>query len=168
MLILEMSGSVDGCSLSKAVQRLIDNNTSITNDKPLTRMVLCGSTGSTVPTLLASNLTWVASEQPNSTVCQPSSTLVKCEANETLAVLLTDTCPPEPSTTTTGIFPTTTGTSEANRHTNTTTDNTTAAQQKNATQGIAQTHYNHCISAGQPNHKSHHIECDPQHHIICK
>ncbi|XP_034428984.1 mucin-3A, partial [Hippoglossus hippoglossus] len=143
MVILEMSGSVNGCSLSRVVQRLIDSNSGITNEKPLTRMVLCGSPGSTVPTLLASNLTWVASDQPNSTVCQPNST---SEANETLAVLLTDSCPAEPSTTTHSSFPTTTGTSEAsapsvtnnNQQTNTTTDNTTAEQQKNATQGIAQ------------------------------
>ncbi|XP_060950246.1 adhesion G-protein coupled receptor G2 [Limanda limanda] len=141
-----MSGSVDGCSLSKVVQRIIDSNSSIANDKPLTRMVLCGSPGSTVLTLLASNLTWVSSDQPNSAVCQPNSTLVQCEVKETLAVRLTDSCPPEPSTTTHGISPTTTGTPESstpsitnnNQQTNATTDFTTAAQQTNATQGIAQ------------------------------
>lgn len=38
MVILEMSGSVDICSLNESLQELIDSNADITNDRPLTRM----------------------------------------------------------------------------------------------------------------------------------
>ncbi|GLD69160.1 adhesion G-protein coupled receptor G2 isoform X4 [Lates japonicus] len=61
--------------------------------------MMCGSPGLPVTTLLASNLTWVASDLLTSDVCESDPTLLKCEANETLAVLLTDSCSPEPPTT---------------------------------------------------------------------
>ncbi|XP_038550621.1 uncharacterized protein LOC119884195 [Micropterus salmoides] len=94
MVILVMSGPVNSCSLNKLMQQLIDSNIGITNEKPLTRMVACGGPGLPVSALLASNLTWVASDLLTSDVCQSDPTLLKCEANETLAVLLSDSCPP--------------------------------------------------------------------------
>ena len=38
MVILEMSGPVDSCSLAKLVQQMIDGNPYITSERPLTRM----------------------------------------------------------------------------------------------------------------------------------
>ena len=38
MVILEMSGPVNRCLLSKLLQQLIDRNGGITNERPLTRM----------------------------------------------------------------------------------------------------------------------------------
>ena len=38
MVILEMSGPVDSCFLTKLVQQIIDANPYITNERPLTRM----------------------------------------------------------------------------------------------------------------------------------
>eukprot|EP00064_Thunnus_orientalis_P016458 superscaffoldBa00003269_g16523 len=99
MVILEMSGPVNGCSLSKLLQQLIDRTNDFENEGPLTRMVVCGPPGLSVHTLLASNLTWVASDLLTSDICQPDRTLLKCEASETLAVLLSDSCPLKPLTT---------------------------------------------------------------------
>ncbi|XP_068438460.1 adhesion G-protein coupled receptor G2 [Clinocottus analis] len=100
MVILEMSGPVNGCALKRLLQQVIDGYSSITNERPLTRMVVCGPPGLAVSTLLASNLTWVASDLQISDVCQPEPTRLNCEANENRAVLLTDSCPMEPLTTT--------------------------------------------------------------------
>ncbi|XP_034416593.1 uncharacterized protein LOC117749883 [Cyclopterus lumpus] len=100
MVILEMSGPVNGCSLNILLQQVIDSHSSITIERPLTRMVVCGPPGLAVSTLLASNLTWVVSDLLTSDVCQPEPTLLKCEANENFAVLLTDSCPTETPTTT--------------------------------------------------------------------
>uniref|UniRef100_A0A8D3A3E6 GAIN-B domain-containing protein n=1 Tax=Scophthalmus maximus TaxID=52904 RepID=A0A8D3A3E6_SCOMX len=151
VVILEMSRPVNSCSLSKVVQRLIGSNSGITEESPLARMVLCGPPGYPVGTLLASNLTWVASDLLTSDVCPPDPTLLTCKANETLAVILTDSSCPEPPTTKqrTTQPPTTsksTRSSEALaptvsnniRQTNTTTDKTTADHRKNESQGTAQ------------------------------
>ncbi|XP_049912804.1 adhesion G-protein coupled receptor G2 [Epinephelus moara] len=153
MVILEMSGPVNGCSLNKLLQQVITSRSGITNERPLTRMVVCGAPGLALRTLLASNLTWVASDLLTSDVCQPDPTLLKCEVNESLAVLLTDTCPPEPSTTmqstrqpstltnsnitTTpeALTPSVTNTTE---ETYTTAENTATVQQTNASQETAQ------------------------------
>ncbi|CAK6968602.1 mucin-3A [Scomber scombrus] len=153
MVILEMSGRVNACSLSKLLQQLFDSNGDITNERPLTHMVVCGHPGLTVRTLLKSNLTWVASDLLMSDTCQPNSTLLKCEANETLAVLLNDICPQMPLTTTLSTMhpstqtesivtiateatpPTVTNTTQ---QTNTTSENAPATQQENASQGTTQ------------------------------
>ncbi|XP_059183409.1 adhesion G-protein coupled receptor G2 [Centropristis striata] len=154
MVILEMSGPVNSCSLNKLMQQLIAQNNDITNERPLTRMVVCGSPGLAVSALLASNLTWVDSDLQTSDVCTADRPLLKCEANESLAVLLTDSCPPEPTTTmqsttqssnlttnnnvtTTAetLTPSVTNTTE---QTHTTTENTTTVQQTNTSQGTAQ------------------------------
>ncbi|KAK1884809.1 Adhesion G-protein coupled receptor G4 [Dissostichus eleginoides] len=95
MVILEMSGPVNGCFLKKLLKQIIDRNNDITNEKPLTRMVVCGPPGLAIRTLLGSNLTWVESDLLMSDVCQPDPTLLKCEGKESLAVLLTDSCPLE-------------------------------------------------------------------------
>ncbi|XP_044033210.1 adhesion G-protein coupled receptor G4 [Siniperca chuatsi] len=150
MVILEMSGPVSSCSLNKLLQQLIDSYTGITNERPLTRMVVCGPPGLPVRTLLASNLTWVASDLLTSDICQPDPTLLKCEANEKLAVLLTDSCPPtakqsttQPPTLTNSNI-TTAPEASPQSVTNTTeqtymtAENTVAVQQTNASQGTAQ------------------------------
>ncbi|KAE8279681.1 Adhesion G-protein coupled receptor G2 [Larimichthys crocea] len=77
MVILEMSGSVDICSLNESLQELIDSNADITNDRPLTRMMICGPPDLSVDTLLKSNLTWVDSDLLTSDVCQPD--LLECD-----------------------------------------------------------------------------------------
>ncbi|KAL7373263.1 hypothetical protein ABVT39_002540 [Epinephelus coioides] len=153
MVILEMSGPVNGCSLNKLLQQVITSRSDITNERPLTRMVVCGAPGLALHTLLASNLTWVASDLLTSDVCQPDPTLLKCEVNESLAVLLTDTCPPEPSTTmqstrqpstltnsnitttSEALTPSVTNTTE---ETYTTAENTATVQQTNTSQETAQ------------------------------
>ncbi|XP_034092384.1 uncharacterized protein LOC117559805 [Gymnodraco acuticeps] len=71
MVILEMSGPVNGCFLKKLLKQIIDRDNYITNEKPLTRMVVCGPPGLAVRTLLGSNLTWVESDLLMSDVCQP-------------------------------------------------------------------------------------------------
>ncbi|XP_067434971.1 adhesion G-protein coupled receptor G4 [Thunnus thynnus] len=81
MVILEMSGPVNGCSLSKLLQQLIDRTNDFENEGPLTRMVVCGPPGLSVHTLLASNLTWVASDLLTSDICQPDRTLLKWSIN---------------------------------------------------------------------------------------
>ncbi|XP_074477499.1 uncharacterized protein adgrg2a isoform X2 [Sebastes fasciatus] len=141
VVMLEMSGPVNGCSLSKFVQQLIDSNSGITTKSPLTRMVVCGSPGLTVPTLLASNLTWVESDQQTSDVCQPDPTLLKCEANESLAVLLTDGCPPEPTQPSNMTNSNITTTPEASTPsvTNNTTNNTTDDSDSNLNNGTITT-----------------------------
>ncbi|XP_041670676.1 uncharacterized threonine-rich GPI-anchored glycoprotein PJ4664.02 [Cheilinus undulatus] len=121
MVILEMSGPVDGCFLSNIVQDVIAGMDIVTNERPLTRIMVCGDPGLTLRTLLMSNLTWVDSDLQASDLCQPDPTLLKCEQNETLAVLLTDSCTPEstttkqstpaPTTTTNNTITTTPGTS---------------------------------------------------------
>ncbi|XP_016528704.1 mucin-5AC-like, partial [Poecilia formosa] len=100
MVVLEMSGPVNSCSLSKLVKLLIDKEEFITTDGSLSRMMVCGGAPDlSGPALLASNLKWSKADLLPSDVCQPGSTLIKCEANETLAVLLADSCPPVPQTT---------------------------------------------------------------------
>ncbi|KAF1373236.1 hypothetical protein PFLUV_G00258280 [Perca fluviatilis] len=146
MVILEMSGPVNGCALNILLQQVIDNNSGITSETPLTRMVVCGPPGLTVSTLLISNLTWVASDLLTADVCQPDPTLLKCEANESLAVLLTDSCPPEPSTTKQSMTQpsnltnsTTTPKALTPSVTNTTAaENTPTVQKTNTSQGTAQ------------------------------
>ncbi|XP_041817550.1 adhesion G-protein coupled receptor G2 isoform X2 [Chelmon rostratus] len=145
MVILEMSGPVDGCSLNELLQQLIDSNPGITNERPLTRMVVCGPPGLPVHTLLTSNLTWVASDLLTSDVCQADPSLLPCEANEMLAVLLTDSCPPttQPSTVTSSSIPTTPGASPPSATTTavqtyTTAETTAALQQTTASQGTTQ------------------------------
>ncbi|KAI9516791.1 hypothetical protein NQZ68_013849 [Dissostichus eleginoides] len=86
MVILEMSGPVNGCFLKKLLKQIIDRNNDITNEKPLTRMVVCGPPGLAIRTLLGSNLTWVESDLLMSDVCQPDPTLLKCEGKESLAI----------------------------------------------------------------------------------
>nr|XP_046228020.1 adhesion G-protein coupled receptor G2 isoform X2 [Scatophagus argus] len=91
MVILEMSGPVDSCSLNKLLQQLIDSSAGITNIWRLARMVVCGPPGLPVRYF---NLTWVAKGLVMSDVCQPKPTLFECGKKEMLAVLLTDNCPP--------------------------------------------------------------------------
>ncbi|XP_008290530.1 putative GPI-anchored protein PB15E9.01c [Stegastes partitus] len=98
LVILEMSGPVNGCSLSQLVQRKIEETQFVTNESRLSRLMVCGPAGSSVRSLLASNLTWVTRDLLTSDVCQADPTLLRCEANETFAVFLTDSCSPEPST----------------------------------------------------------------------
>ncbi|KAK5878212.1 hypothetical protein CesoFtcFv8_025644 [Champsocephalus esox] len=86
MVILEMSGPVNGCFLKKLLKQIIDRNNYITSEKPLTRMVVCGPPGLAIRTLLGSNLTWVESDLLMSDVCQPDPTLLKCEGKESLAI----------------------------------------------------------------------------------
>ncbi|XP_028425399.1 adhesion G-protein coupled receptor G2 [Perca flavescens] len=146
MVILEMSGPVNGCALNILLQQVINNSSGITRETPLTGMVVCGPPGSAVSTLLTSNLTWVASDLLTSDVCQPDPTLLKCEANESLAVLLTDSCPPEPSTTKQSttqpsnlINSTTTPKALTPSGTNSTAaENTPTVQNTNTSQGTAQ------------------------------
>ncbi|XP_053715501.1 mucin-5AC-like isoform X1 [Synchiropus splendidus] len=114
MVIMETSRAVDGCLLSELVQRLVDTQENITTELPLTQMVICGSSESTVGDLLASNLTWSASDQLVSDICLPEPTLFHCNANQSVAVLLSQNCssfPETPSTTTPSTMsePTTTG-----------------------------------------------------------
>ncbi|XP_030613091.1 adhesion G-protein coupled receptor G4-like [Archocentrus centrarchus] len=96
MVILEMSGPVDVCSLKQLVQQIFVDN-SITAESSPTRLMVCGTPGLPISTLLDSNLTWVASDLLSSHVCQSDPTLLTCEASETLAVLLTDSCPSDTS-----------------------------------------------------------------------
>ncbi|XP_070784639.1 adhesion G-protein coupled receptor G4 [Enoplosus armatus] len=150
MVILEMSGPVNSCSLNALLQQIIGSNSVITNERPLTRMVVCGPPDLPVGTLLASNLTWVASDLLTSDVCQSDPTLLKCEANEKLAVLLTDSCPPtsDQSTTqpptlthsniTTAPEASPPSVTNATEQTYSTAENTAAVQQTNASQGTAQ------------------------------
>ncbi|XP_023182517.1 adhesion G-protein coupled receptor G2 [Xiphophorus maculatus] len=99
MVVLEMSGPVNSCSLSKLVQLLIEKEEFITTNGSLSRMMVCGGPPDlSGHALLASNLNWSKADLLPSDVCQPGSTLIKCEANETLAVLLADSCPPDPKT----------------------------------------------------------------------
>ncbi|KAJ4925619.1 hypothetical protein JOQ06_018345 [Pogonophryne albipinna] len=122
MVILEMSGPVNGCFLKKLLKQIIDRNNYITNEKPLTRMVVCGPPGLAIRTLLGSNLTWVESDLLMSDVCQPDPTLLKCEGKESLAVLLSNSCPLETMQSTT--MPSTPNT-------------IVTSQQTNASQGTA-------------------------------
>ncbi|KAI3355444.1 hypothetical protein L3Q82_018280 [Scortum barcoo] len=78
MVILTMSGPVNGCILNELLQQGIDGKHGITIESPLTRMVVCGPPGLSVSTLLASNLTWVSSDRMTSDVCQPDPYLFKC------------------------------------------------------------------------------------------
>ncbi|XP_017269619.1 adhesion G-protein coupled receptor G4 isoform X2 [Kryptolebias marmoratus] len=98
LVILEMSGPIDGCSLKTFVQQIIDKTNFITSDSPLNRMMVCGPPGLSVDSLLASNLTWVDSDRLPSDICQSDPVLFECEANETFAVLLADSCSPKPQT----------------------------------------------------------------------
>ncbi|KAK5600036.1 hypothetical protein CRENBAI_011016 [Crenichthys baileyi] len=100
MVVLEMSGPVKGCSLSKLVQLIIENEKLITSDGSLSRMMVCGGAPD-LSSLLAANLSWNKADLLSSDVCQPDPILLKCEANETIAVLLADSCPPDPQTTST-------------------------------------------------------------------
>ncbi|XP_070409353.1 adhesion G-protein coupled receptor G4 isoform X3 [Nothobranchius furzeri] len=100
MVILEMSGPVDGCTLNKLVQKIIKMKTDISSGGPLSHMMVCGPPGLSVDALLASNVTWADSNLSSSDVCHPHPTLIECKNNETLAVLLANSCPPEPRTTT--------------------------------------------------------------------
>ncbi|XP_071387441.1 adhesion G-protein coupled receptor G4 [Centroberyx affinis] len=151
MVILEMSGPVDVCSLANFLQRHIDNSSGITNDEPLTRMVVCGPPGLPANDLLASNLTWVASNLLHSEICQPDHKL-KCDGNETFAVLLTDSCqdPPEPlptnpstlqpsplsnNNTTTVSETTPPSPASTTQQNNTTAENNAATKPKNASEG---------------------------------
>ncbi|XP_035767229.1 uncharacterized protein LOC102799720 [Neolamprologus brichardi] len=97
MVILEMSGPVNVCSLKKLLQQIIASNNLFTAESSLTRLMVCGAPGLPVQRLLESNLTWVASDLRSSDVCQPDPTLLACKASETLAVLLTDSCPSDTS-----------------------------------------------------------------------
>uniref|UniRef100_UPI003AAC943A uncharacterized protein adgrg2a n=1 Tax=Centroberyx gerrardi TaxID=166262 RepID=UPI003AAC943A len=151
MVILETSGPVDVCSLANFLQRHMDNSSGITNDEPLTRMAVCGPPGLPANDLLASNLTWVASNLLHSEICQPDHTL-KCDGNETFAVLLTDSCqdPPEPlptnpstlqpsplsnNNTTTPSETTPPSPANTTQQNNTTAENNAATQPKNASEG---------------------------------
>ncbi|MED6295340.1 hypothetical protein CHARACLAT_030744, partial [Characodon lateralis] len=100
MVVLEMSGPVNGCSLSKLVQLIIEKEKLITSDGSLSRMMVCGG-ALDLSSLLAANLSWNKADLLSSDVCQPDSILLKCEANETIVVLLADSCPPDPQTTST-------------------------------------------------------------------
>ncbi|CAI5672651.1 unnamed protein product [Oreochromis niloticus] len=97
MVILEMSGPVNVCSLKNLMQKIIARNNLFTAESSLTRLMVCGAPGLPVQRLLESNLTWVASDLRSSDVCQPDPTLLACQASETLAVLLTDSCPSDTS-----------------------------------------------------------------------
>ncbi|KAM4605953.1 uncharacterized protein adgrg2a [Polymixia lowei] len=90
-VILQMSGSVDVCSLDEVLRRHLDDR--ITVHEPLTHMVLCGSPSMSASALLKSNLTWVAVNLSFTEICQPNHSLLSCKADETLGVLLTDSCP---------------------------------------------------------------------------
>ncbi|XP_070841852.1 adhesion G-protein coupled receptor G2-like [Chaetodon trifascialis] len=145
MVILEMSGPVDSCSLNKLLHRLMDSSPGITSERPLTRMAVCGPPGLPVRTLLTSNLTWVASDLLTSDLCQADPSLLKCEANEMLAVLLTDSCPPttQPSTVASSSVTTAPGASMSSvtntaAQTPTTAETTAAHKHLNASQGTAQ------------------------------
>ncbi|XP_054479347.1 adhesion G-protein coupled receptor G6-like [Anoplopoma fimbria] len=142
MVILEMSGPVNGSSLKKLLQDVIDNTGGITITKPLTRMVICGPQGSSVITLLASNLTWVDSDLLTSDVCQPNPTLLECRPNENLAVLLTDSWPTEPPTTkqntTTTPEASTPSVTNTTEQTERTPESSTTVRQENASQATAQ------------------------------
>ncbi|KAM7369662.1 hypothetical protein PAMP_010966 [Pampus punctatissimus] len=103
--------------------------------------VLCGPPGLPVHILLVSNLTWVTNDLLTSDTCQPGPTLLKYEANETLAVLLNGSCPLRPLTTNTStMHPSTQTKSNITTATPPTVTNTThqtkppETQQKNASQ----------------------------------
>ncbi|TKS87493.1 Adhesion G-protein coupled receptor G2 [Collichthys lucidus] len=145
MVILEMSGPVDICSLNESLQELIDSNANITNVRPLTRMLICGPPDLSVDALLKSNLTWVDSDLLNSNVCQPD--LLECEENEVRAVLLNESCPhttrqttTQPSTLTKTSI-TATPVTTATEHTNTEAGKTNASRstvQPNMTTPLAE------------------------------
>ncbi|XP_076617091.1 uncharacterized protein adgrg2a isoform X2 [Chaetodon auriga] len=144
MVILEMSGPVDSCSLNEVVQQLMDSSPGITSERPLTRMAVCGPPGLPVRTLLTSNLTWVASDLLTSDLCQADPYLLKwqIEAKEILAVLLTDSCTPttQPSTVTSSSITTAPGASMSSvtntaAQTYTTAETTAAHKHLNASQG---------------------------------
>ncbi|XP_076026537.1 uncharacterized protein adgrg2a [Genypterus blacodes] len=92
MVILEMLGPVDVCSLTRLLQLHMDSIPGVTEERPLARMVVCGPAGLPVSALLTSNLTWVASDLLTSEICRPNRSLLNCEGDETLAVLLTESC----------------------------------------------------------------------------
>ncbi|KAF6723523.1 hypothetical protein FQA47_015316 [Oryzias melastigma] len=71
MVTVEMSGPVDDCALRQTVQEIIHKNHDVQIDKPLTRMMVCGSAGSSLQTLLESNLTWATSDLQPSDMCRP-------------------------------------------------------------------------------------------------
>ncbi|KAM9332658.1 uncharacterized protein adgrg2a [Pholidichthys leucotaenia] len=81
MVIMEMSRPVNSCILNEVVQQFIAAENGILSEGPLSPMMVCGPLGSSVTTLLASKLTWVASDLLTSDICQPDATLLKCNNN---------------------------------------------------------------------------------------
>ncbi|XP_034021782.1 adhesion G-protein coupled receptor G2 isoform X2 [Thalassophryne amazonica] len=136
MVVLEMSGGVDVCSLTNLIHQLIDENGNITREGSLSPLVVCGDPKPSVSELMTSNLTWVDKNLLLSDVCNSDESGFKCEANQTLAVVLTNICsepvPTNPVTpqlsTVASNNPTTTA-----KDTTPSTTNTNTTQQTNTT-----------------------------------
>ncbi|XP_061821992.1 uncharacterized protein adgrg2a [Nerophis lumbriciformis] len=94
MVIVEVSGPVDGCSLGPLLKELIGSYAGVTGQTALARMVVCGSPGVPLHRLLASNLSWSAHTLLMSDICRHDTDLLQCETNQTRAVLLADSCSP--------------------------------------------------------------------------
>ncbi|XP_054621819.1 mucin-17-like isoform X2 [Dunckerocampus dactyliophorus] len=94
MVIVEVSGPVDGCSLGPLVKEVIGSYGDVTNQTSLARMVVCGSPGMPLHHLLASNLSWSAHDLLMSDICRHDAAPLHCATNQTRALLLADSCPP--------------------------------------------------------------------------
>ncbi|XP_061778434.1 adhesion G-protein coupled receptor G2 [Nerophis ophidion] len=94
MVIVEVSGPVDGCSLGPLLKELIGSYAGVTGQTALARMGVCGSPGVPLHRLLASNLSWSAHALLMSDICRHDTALLQCETNQTRAVLLADSCSP--------------------------------------------------------------------------
>ncbi|TWW70708.1 Adhesion G-protein coupled receptor G2 [Takifugu flavidus] len=92
-VMLEMRRPVNICTLDEMLQQLIHRNAGITITQPARRMVVCGPPGLSLRSLLTSNLTWASGTQM-SDICQPGNRLLRCDKNEKIGVLLTDSCRP--------------------------------------------------------------------------
>eukprot|EP00066_Takifugu_rubripes_P017150 XP_011606416.1 PREDICTED: G-protein coupled receptor 64 [Takifugu rubripes] len=92
-VMLEMWRPVNICTLDEMLQQLIRRNAGITITQPARRMVVCGPPGLSLRSLLTSNLTWASGTQM-SDICQPGNRLLRCDKNEKIGVLLTDSCRP--------------------------------------------------------------------------
>ncbi|XP_067107341.1 adhesion G-protein coupled receptor G4 isoform X2 [Osmerus mordax] len=122
MVLLQLSKPVqDICNFTDVIKSLLNNNPNIIYDRPVMRMVLCGSLG-----LLNTNLTWGYTPLSYAQMCQ-SPPLLPCQKGETLAMLLTDSClgpPPDPVSANTSPQPTFTKPNSENATTSKNADRT--------------------------------------------
>nr|XP_057916341.1 mucin-17-like isoform X2 [Doryrhamphus excisus] len=94
MVIVEVSGPIDSCSLGPLVKEVIGSYGGVTNQTSLSRLVLCGSPGVPLHHLLASNLSWSPHDLLMSDICRHDAAPLRCTTTQTRALLLADSCPP--------------------------------------------------------------------------